>query len=154
MAPVFGLPIAVLVGFLAVPPSAVQAIERAWLLGDPGYLTSLAPADVSLLVSLPEPIGFSDQMTGEQTLVFLKRVFSACRTFEFFPEGTVFAAGGRPGGIVTASWSFRRAADDVPQRFRMYFALVPVEPRAAPRGGLAHPARLAWRIAEIRAEKL
>ncbi len=147
----FRLPIIVLTSFLSLPSPAVKTIERAWLVNGAGLLRTLLPPQSSVIVSLPDPIGVSDQLTGEQAALLFDRVFTLYRTSEFYPDERVFGAAGREGVIVKASWSFRGAGGP-PQRFLMYFALVPERILSDPDDpGIGE---IVWRIAEIRAERL
>lgn len=145
------LSILVLSGLLAVPSPAVRGIERAFFLNSADLLAAFLPPGRSVVISLPEPIGFSDQVSGEQACLLFDRIFGLYETFEFYREDPVFASARPRLGILEASWSFRHDRTGRPDRFALYIALVPLEEESHARGGFAPRA---WRIAEIRAERL
>jgi hypothetical protein len=138
---------ALLLSFLT--PASVP-VEEAFQAGSPEGLYALL-ASGSVLISLPDPIAFSDQVTREQALLLFRRVFAGFRTIEFRSEGPASAPAGRPGGILKARWLVHDIGTGAREEFRFFFYLVR-EPPARGRGtGLS---ATMWRILEIRAERL
>ncbi len=138
---------ALLLSFLT--PATVP-VDRAFEAGNPEGLYALL-ASGAVLISLPDPIPFSDQITRDQALFLFRRIFRDFRTIEFRSEGPASAPAGRPGGILKARWLVRDARTGARDGFRVFFYLVR-EPAARGRG--ASPSASPWRILEIRAERL
>jgi hypothetical protein len=138
---------ALLLSFLT--PATIP-VDKAFQAGSPEGLFALL-ASGSVLISLPDPIPFSDQVTREQALLLFRRIFAGFKTIEFRSEGPASAPAGRPGGILKARWLVRDAGTGARDEFRVFFYLVR-EPAARSRGpgSSASP----WRILEIRAERL
>ncbi len=139
-----------LAALLAVPPPATRIIEQAFLQNDAELLGGSFPRRGTVLVSLPEPISFSDQMSSEQAVLLFKRLFSDYKTTEFFIDPEISFVPGKAGRIVKARrWSFRNVRTGLAYPIRMYFYLVPL-----PRKGDRETGESSWRILEIRAEKI
>lgn len=142
------LPAAALLLSLLTP--ATVPVQEAFQAGRAEGLFALLVSG-SVLISLPDPIPFSDQVTREQALLIFRRIFAGYKTLEFRSEGPASAPAGRPGGILKARWLVREAATGAREEFRLFFYLVR-EP--ARRGRAAAESASPWRILEIRAERL
>lgn len=134
--------------WLAVSVSAQSSldIERAFLQNNPKRLLSHFPRNSHILISLPEPINFSDQLTGHQAFLFFKKIFAAFVTFEFYPDSIP----SRPEGnqfIFKTRWSFRNRNNKNQYVFLVFFSLTK-EPSPDKRGSPE------WIIKEIKAEKI
>lgn len=138
---------ALLLSFLT--PATVP-VDRAFQAGNPEELNALL-ASGSVLISLPDPVTFSDQVTRDQALFLFRRIFREFKTIEFRSEGPASAPAGRPGGILKARWLFLDSATGTRDEFRVFFYLIR-EPAARDRG--TPPSASPWRILEIRAERL
>jgi hypothetical protein len=136
---------------LALPFPITARVEKAFLQNSPQILRELLTSAGTIPVSLPEPLSFADQLSPDQAYLVFGRIFSVFKTTEFTTDPQLSALPGLPGGILKARWSFRneRTGDQYP--FRIYFFVVPE--RLPPSGGA--PGRgIAFKIVEIRAEKL
>jgi hypothetical protein len=126
-------------------------IERAFVRNDAETLYAVLSRATALNISLPEPIGFSDQLSHEQAFFLMDRMFSRFKTFEFESESRLSSLPGRTGCILKSRWSFRDVKNNSQYVFLVFFYLVPES--SAP----AHPLpreRTAWKILEIKAERL
>jgi hypothetical protein len=136
--------------FLAFPVPTSRSIEQAFLQNDAELLGLSFPRGGTVLVSLPDPISFSDQVSSEQAVLLFKRLFSLYRTTEFFIDPAVSFIPGKPGRIIKSRrWSFRNVRTGLAHPVRIYFYVVP-----GPAGRRPDDDRPAWTILEIRAEKL
>jgi hypothetical protein len=136
---------------LSLPLPATKTVERAFLLNSPEILSGLFTDRGDIPVSLPDPLSLADVLSPDQAYFVFKRIFSVYQTIEFFSEPRLFTLPGKPGGILTARWSFRNAMTGDLYPFRIFFFLAPETP-SSPSGGFGREASL--RIVEIRAEKL
>ena len=136
--------------FLAYPAPAAKAIERAFLQNDAELLGLSFPAEGAVLISLPDPISFSDQVSSEQARLLFTRYFSTYKTTEFFLDPEVSFVPGKPGRIIKSRrWSFRNVLTGVVYPVRIYFYVSPGPPEEDGENSVP-----VWRILEIRAEKL
>ena len=126
-------------------------IERAFVRNDAGTLYAILSKATALNISLPEPIGFSDQVSHEQAFFLMDRWFSRFKTFEFESEDRLSSLPGRKGCILKSRWSFRDMKNNGQYVFLVFFYLVP-EPLAADRPPARE--RTAWKILEVKAERL
>lgn len=129
--------------FLVLQASVAENLERAFLQNDPAPLLSLFARGQAVIISLPEPVSFSDQISRDQAFFLFQNIFRTYRTFEFFlePNGLRPGAGGR--FILRARWSFLdRNKKQFVYRISFYIRGHPAE--ASPRD--------LWVISEIKAE--
>lgn len=129
-------------------PGPVE-LEKAFLRTSAGLLRPIL-AESAVLISLPDPLAFSDEVSGEQATLLFAQIFAQYRTLEFYPEGPLVTMPGKPGGIFQAHWSFRDVRTGAGHAFRLFFYLVR-EPGPVGRGP-SGPATV-WRVSEIRAER-
>lgn len=143
-----------LLSFLAL---TTKNIEKSFFQNDPRLLIPLLSSRNHVNISLPEPISFSDRLSREQTYFFFRKIFSVYSTFEFYLE-----SGSPPlerdSYIFKARWSFKNKKNNNQYVFHIFFLLKnEARPKAGP---AAKPAvkgkkyQPAWRIIEIRAEKI
>ncbi|MHB8095295.1 MAG: hypothetical protein ACYDH0_10170 [Candidatus Aminicenantales bacterium] len=126
-------------------------IERAFVRNDAGTLHAILSRTTALNISLPEPIGFSDQLSHEQAFFLMDRMFSRFKTFEFESEGRLSSLPGRKGCILKSRWSFRDVKNNGQYVFLVFFYLIP---ESSASGLPVRPERAAWKILEIKAERL
>ncbi len=126
------------------PFSAARSIERAFLQNNARALLEVLPSDGRINLSFPEPISFSDQLSNQQTVLLLEKLFSIYTTQEFFSE-----LGEEPheetSYFFKARWSFQDKNRNL-YALDLFFqlALVADEAEASP----------VWKITDIRAEKI
>ena len=130
--------LSLLVSLLA--PGPVE-VEKAFLRNSSKLLRPVL-AETAVLISLPDPLSFSDQVTREQATLLFSQIFAQYRTLEFYPEGPLVTMPGKPGGIFKAHWSFRDVRTGAGHAFRLFFYLVR---DVGPMTG--------WKVSEIRAER-
>jgi hypothetical protein len=130
--------------FLTIYSTVPRTIERAFLENDAGLLASLFSSESPLLISLPEPLSFSDLVNREQAVLVFQRIFRSYPTFEFYPESGAAPAFDRGGFILKVRWSFssRTTGDQKPLQ-----VFIRLKPESRP--GRKKPL---WAIVEIRAE--
>ena len=141
------LPVLSLLASLLVPGPV--ELEKAFLRTSSGLLRPVL-AETAVLISLPDPLSFSDQVTGEQATLLFSEIFTRYRTLEFYPESPLVTVPGKPGGIFKAHWSFRDVRTGAGHAFRLFFYLVRESGPAGPR--LPGPVTV-WKVSEIRAER-
>jgi hypothetical protein len=132
--------------FYSLYSTVPGTIERAFLENDAGLLASLFSREAPFLVSLPEPITFSDIITDEQAFLVFEHIFLSNPTIEFFPDSRRAPVFRRGGFILKGRWSFidRETKDQHP--LQIFIRLRPnTESRSR---------KPLWLIAEIRAEKI
>jgi len=122
-----------------------REIQNAFLGNDPRILRSLLAPDSYVQISLPPPIGFSDQVSDEQAFLLFAEIFSTARTSGFYPEGDVLRTLNRGAFIFKARWEFL-TTNRIPGAFRILFY---VQVRPSPR-----PGKALWKITQIRADRI
>ena len=139
-----------LAALLAVPTPTARSIEQAFLRNSADLLAPSFPSGGTVLISLPDPISFSDQVSSEQAILLFRRFFSVYKTTEFFVDPEVSFLPGKPGRIIkTRRWSFRNVRTGLVSPIRMYFYVAPDPPGSGREGSPP-----SWKIFEIRAEKI
>jgi hypothetical protein len=149
---VFHLSVAWLTFILAFPTPAAKNVEKAFLQNSPKLFRGCLVPDGRILVALPAPISFSDQLTTEQTAFLFGDIFSAFETLEFFPEKEPGSWGPRFGFILKARWSFRDRRNRNLYVFRVFFyfkAAFPAEGNVRSSRPPESPPQ--WKIAAIKA---
>ena len=136
---------------LSLPLPIAARVERAFLQNSPAVLRELLTTEGTIPVSLPEPLSLADQLSPDQAYLVFARIFSTFKTTEFTTDPRLSSLSGAPGGILKARWSFRNKRTGNHYPFRVYFFIVPVR---LPRSPGARGPLLAFKIVEIRAEKL
>jgi hypothetical protein len=136
---------------LSLPLPIASRIEAAFLQNSPAALREILVDDGTIPVSLPEPLSLADQLSPDQAFLVFRHIFSIVRTTEFTTDPRLSALPGVPGGILKARWSFRNERTGNQYAFRIYFFIVPA---AALPGTPARGPSAAFRIVEIRAERL
>jgi hypothetical protein len=132
--------------FLSAYATVPRTIEQAFLENDSRRLAALFTSEAPLLISLPEPLSFSDLVSREQAALVFERIFRAYPTFEFYPEHGALPAFDRGGFILRVRWSFssRQTGDQKPLQ-----VFIRLRPETRP--GRSSPL---WAIVEIRAEQV
>jgi hypothetical protein len=136
---------------LSLPQPVGAQVQRAFLENSPAVLCELLAADGAIPVSLPEPLSLADQLSHDQACLVFRRYFAIFKTTEFTTDPRLASLSGGAGGVLKARWSFRNKRTGAQVPLRVYFFIVPVRLPAHPDGG---GPRLAFRIVEIRAEKV
>jgi len=137
--------------FLSLPLPIASRVEAAFLQNSPAILRELLPTQGTIPVSFPEPLSFADQLSPDQAFLVFGRIFSVFKTTEFITDPQLSALPGLPGGILKARWSFRNERTGNQYPFRVYFFIVPLR---LPHSAGARGPRIAFKIVEIRAERL
>lgn len=132
-----------LLAILQSPPAATS-IEKAFLQGNPKPLRALLAGDRHILMTFPNPISFSDQLSSQQARLMLRKIFADYATFVFYSESR-FSPPDKNGLILKARWSFRDRRNQNPYVFQVFFHLRKIKEKTGREG---------WRITEIRAERL
>jgi len=137
-------PVLVAVVLSLVSP-ATREIEGIFLRGEAAGFEKLTSSDACLIVSFSGPVGFSDLLTGEQTVLWFRKLFRQFRTIGFYPEAPVFEGG---AFVFKARWEVE-APDRRQQAYDIFF-LIRRRPSAA-----GPPGRRAgfWSLLQIRAER-
>jgi hypothetical protein len=138
----FGL----IAAFLSFYSTIPRTVERAFLENNPAVLAALFSRDAPLLISLPEPIAFSDMVTDEQAYWVFERLFRSFRTTEFFPESDRSPAFTRGSFIVKGRWALVDPATGSPWVLQVFLHIRP--------GASLHRKKPLWAITEIKAEKI
>jgi hypothetical protein len=136
---------------LSLPLPVTKTVERAFLQNSPEILRELLTSRGDIPVSLPDPLSLADQLSPDQAYFVFKRIFSVYQTIEFFSDPRLFTLPGKPGGILTARWSFRNGMTGDLYPFRIFLYMMP-EAQVPPAGAASRAVSL--RIVEIRAERL
>ncbi|MBM3297402.1 MAG: hypothetical protein FJY83_07355 [Candidatus Aminicenantes bacterium] len=145
MAQIATAAVSILLSFLT---TAAVDLESSFLQSRPDLLLGHLSARSRLSLSLPEPVGFSGQLTARQSFFYFQDVFGRFLTQEFYPES------GLPRGvedgplIFKARWAFRDRRTGEQHALRLFFLFRIESP--PPRTGRANP----WKITEIKAEKI
>jgi len=131
--------------YLSFNASIAANIEKAFLQNNPKLLYPLFATAQPIHISLPPPISFSDQLTGEQAYFLFQRTFRTYTTFEFFPDTAALRSPEKGRAILQARWSFLNKSK-TQYVFQVFFFLRS-DPEAATPGER-------WKITEIKAEKI
>lgn len=123
-----------------------SSLENAFLRNDAAQLGSLLNFSSPAMISLVEPLNFSDCFTPAQVRVVLDRIFNQVITQEFFVDPPVPLISNGQGAIISARWSFISRVNRKKYIFRLYFFISPE--RVSP------GSKLRMAIKEIRAERL
>ena len=91
------------------------------------------------------------ELSHDQACLVFGRLFAVLKTKEFITDPQVISLPGASGGILRTRWSFFNERTGAQIALRVYFFVVPVR---APPGGSGRGHWLAFRIVEIRAEKV
>jgi hypothetical protein len=110
---------------LSVPSSIGPRIERSFLSADAGSLRELLPREGAVIVSLPDPLSFSDVLSDEQTYFLFKKIFALNRTVEFSWETDAALHPDPQGTILKARWAFRSARRGTLFIFSLFFLVAP-----------------------------
>ena len=138
----FGL----IAAFLSFYSTIPRTVERAFLENNPAVLAGLFSKEAPLLISLPEPVAFSDMVTDEQAYWVFERLFRSFRTTEFFPESDRPPDFAQGSFIIKSRWALIDPSTSSPWVLQVFLH---VRPGAAP-----HRKRPLWAITEIKAEKI
>jgi len=133
---------------LSMVTQTTRTIERAFFQDDAKILFSLLTVRNHVNVSLPEPISFSDQLSGEQAYFLFRRISSEFATFEFYADPALPLLLKGNSFIFKARWSFRNKKNNNQYVFQIFFYLIKEN---AP-GDEQSPG--SWKIMEIKAENL
>jgi hypothetical protein len=136
---------------LSLPLPISGRLEAAFLQNSPALLRDLLATEGTIPVSLPEPLSLADQLSPDQAFLVFRRYFASFKTTEFTTDPRMSSLSGASGGILKARWSVRNERTGRQYPFRLYFFVVPMRPPRSP--GRPAPV-LAFRIVEIRAERL
>jgi hypothetical protein len=139
---------------LAFSTPAAKNVEKAFLQNSPRLVGAcLVPAG-RILIALPAPISFSDQLTTEQAVFLFEDIFSTFETLEFFAEPAPGSWGPRAGFILKARWSFRDRRNRNLYVLQVFFYYQPPVRRTSgwPTRPPGSPApRPVWKISAIKA---
>jgi hypothetical protein len=138
----FGL----IAAFLSFYSTIPRTVERAFLENNPAVLAALFSRDAPLLISLPEPIAFSDMVTDEQAYWVFERLFRSFRTTEFFSESDRSPSFTRGSFIIKGRWVLVDPATSAPWVLQVFLH---VRPGTVPRRKSP-----LWAVTEIKAEKI
>ena len=130
----FGL----IAAFLSFYSTIPRTVERAFLENNPAVLAALFSRDAPLLISLPEPIAFSDMVTDEQAYWVFERLF--------FSESDRSPSFTRGSFIIKGRWVLVDPATSAPWVLQVFLH---VRPGTAPRRKSP-----LWAVTEIKAEKI
>lgn len=137
--------VSLLLSFLT---AAAVDVESSFLQNRPDLLLRHLSSRSRLSLTLPDPIGFSDQLSAQQSYFLFQDILSRYLTQEFFPESGLPADLNRNRPILKARWAFRDRRTGEQYAFRLFFLFRIEKSRA--RNGPLNP----WKIAEIKAEKI
>lgn len=140
---------------LSLLSGAVKDIEKAFFLNDAEVLLTKLSAKNHVLLSLPEPISFSDRLSREQTFFYFRRIFSSFSTFEFYTESDFSPSFAGDHCIFRARWSFKNIKTQHQHVFQVFFLLINEysPPGSRPDTAAAQKPPDIWKIGEIRAYK-
>jgi len=130
---------------LSLFQSFTKEIQNAFLGNDPKVLRSLLAAGTFIPISLPSPIGFSDQVSDQQAYFLFQKIFASHPTSGFYPGGEVLRSLDRGAFIYKARWEFL-TSNGGSEPFQVMFY---VRGRPSGRGWKGF-----WKITEIRATRI
>lgn len=142
------LPILSFILTLSLVPQTTHAIERAFFLDDPDALFPLLSKRHKINISLPEPILFSDLLSAEQAYFLFRRMAATHSTFEFYADPDQPLLLKRKSCLFRARWSFRNKKTFRQETFQVFIYL------SLEGDARAGPPENAWKIVEIRAERI
>jgi hypothetical protein len=126
------------------PSSTARSIERVFLQNNARALLEFLPTEGRINLSFPEPISFSDQLSNQQTVLLLDKLFSIYTTQEYFSE-LRDEAHGEKSYFFKARWSFQDKNRNL-YALDLFFQLGLVTNEAE--------GSSSWKITDIRAEKI
>jgi len=140
----------VLVSFvLSLVSSATTEIEGAFRRNDPERLRPLLEKGSFLNISFSSPDVFSDLLSDEQTLLWLRGFFRSSRTLGFYPEGPAVQSLENGSFVFKARWEVRTRDG----RQTAYDILFLIRSASFHPPGSRAPGRGFWKILQIRAER-
>jgi len=128
--------------------AAAVDLESAFLQHRPDLLLSHLSPGSRLSLTLPEPVGFSDQLSAGQSYFFFQDILGRFQTQEFYLESGLPLRMDRNLVILKARWAFWDRRRGEQHAFRLFFLLR--AEASPPASGRANP----WKIMEIKAEKI
>ncbi len=132
--------------FLSLFSQFNGSLENAFLQNDAEQLASLLNSSSPAMISLVEPLNFSDCFSPAQVRVVLDRMFNQVITQEFFVDPPFPLVSNGQGSLISARWSFISKINRKKYIFRLYFFISPERVRPG--------SKLRMAIKEIRAERL
>lgn len=129
--------------------AAAVDVESSFLQNRPDLLLKHLSPSARLSLTLPEPVGFSDQLSSQQSYFFFQDILARFLTQEFYPESGLPPALHASSLIFKARWAFLDRRTGEKHAFRL-FLLFRVEPPPPRRAARSNP----WVITEIKAEKI
>ncbi len=133
---------------LSLLTTAAVDLESSFLQNRPDLLLKHLSSRSRLSLTLPEPVGFSDQLSAEQAYFLFQDILGRFLTQEFFPESGLPRELQGDIMILKARWAFRDRRTNNQHAFRLFFFFRLEKP--PPRTGRALP----WKIVEIKAERI
>jgi hypothetical protein len=130
---------------LSLVSPATREIDRAFLGGDPSGFQRLTLPGSFLNVSISGPAAFSDLLSGEQTVLWFRKLFRSHRTVGFYPDTPLLERG---AVIYKARWEVE-TPDRRSLAYDVYFLL---RMRPPPTGSRSR-ASGTWSLIQIRAER-
>jgi hypothetical protein len=149
MEPVAQIAGAVASFILSLLTAAAVDVESSFLQNRPELLLKHLSSRSRLSLTLPEPVGFSDVLSSEQSFFFFQDVLGRFLTQEFYPESGLPDSLRRNLLILKARWAVRDRRTGEKHAFRLFF-LFRLESSPPSRAVRSNP----WVITEIKAEKL
>lgn len=132
--------------FLSLFSQFNAALENTFLQNDPEQLATLLSPTAPVMISLTEPLNFSDCFSADQARVVVESLFNQVTTQEFLVDQPHPLIWNNHGAIISARWSFVSRNSSKKYLLRLYF-FISLEKTAGKEG--FWPA-----IKEIRAERL
>lgn len=132
--------------FLSLFSQFNGSLENAFLQNDAHQLAALLPSSAEVMISLSEPLNFSDCFSPAQARVVVDKMFNQVTTQEFIVDQPRPLVWNGRGAIISARWSFisRNNGKKFILRLYIYISLERVSNRGSFRA----------LIREIRAERL
>lgn len=122
------------------------SLENAFLQNEAQQLVVLLPSSAPVMISLPEPLSFSDCYSPDQARAVVDKIFNEARTQEFFVDQPNPLVCNERGAIISARWSFVSENNSKKYVLRLYFFISLETPQK--------PGKIRALIKEIRAERL
>ncbi|MBN1271567.1 MAG: hypothetical protein JXB26_04780 [Candidatus Aminicenantes bacterium] len=124
-----------------------QEIEKAFLQNDAAALSQHFKSTGSIIISFPDPIAFSDQMSHQQAHFLFKKIFHSYTTLEFYSINEVPANPDQEEYFFKGRWSFRNKTNKNLYVYHLYFYIA--QEKTGKRSTVTH-----WKILEIKADKI